>query len=502
MDHATLALVLAIWFILFHFIKMLFNTQTKKLLPPGPKPLPIIGNILEVGEKPHQSFANLAKIHGPLISLRLGSVTTIVVSSAEVAKEMFLKKDYPLSNRTIPNSVTAGDHHKLTMSWLPVSPKWRNFRKITAVHLLSPQRLDTCQSLRHAKVQQLFQYVQECAEKGEAVDIGKAAFTTSLNLLSKLFFSVELAYHKSHNSQQFKELIWNIMEDIGKPNYADYFPILGCLDPSGIRRRLASNFDKLIAVFQGIITQRLSRSDSTTTAATAPATATDDVLDILLDLHKHNELSMGEINHLLVDIFDAGTDTTSSTFEWIMAELIRNPKMMKKAQEEIEHVLGKDKKIQESDFIKLPYLQAIIKETLRLHPPTVFLLPRKADIDVELYGYIVPKDAQILVNLWAIGRDPQAWRKPEVFLPDRFLGSKIDVKGRDFGLLPFGAGRRICPGMNLAIRMLTLMLATLLQFFNWKLEEGMNPEDLDMDEKFGIALQKTKPLKIIPVLRY
>nr|AKH61578.1 CYP76AD2/P450 tyrosinase fusion protein [Expression vector pWCD2106] len=496
MDNATLAMILTIWFISINFIKMFFYHQNTKLsLPPGPKPLPIIGNILEVGKKPHRSFANLAKIHGPLISLRLGSVTTIVVSSAEVAKEMFLKKDQPLSNRNVPNSVTAGDHHKLTMSWLPVSPKWRNFRKITAVHLLSPLRLDACQSLRHAKVQQLYQYVQECALKGQSVDIGKAAFTTSLNLLSKLFFSKELACHKSHESQELKQLIWNIMEDIGKPNYADYFPILGCIDPLGIRRRLAANFDKLISVFQTIISERLE-NDINSNATT------NDVLDVLLQLYKQKELSMGEINHLLVDIFDAGTDTTSSTFEWVMAELIRNPKMMEKAQQEIHEVLGKDRQIQESDIIKLPYLQALIKETLRLHPPTVFLLPRKADMDVELYGYVVPKDAQILVNLWAIGRDSQVWEKPNVFLPERFLGSDVDVKGRDFGLLPFGAGKRICPGMNLAIRMLTLMLATLLQFFNWKLEDGMNPQDLDMDEKFGIALQKNKPLEIIPSLRH
>ncbi|KAL2896009.1 Cytochrome P450 76AD1 [Bienertia sinuspersici] len=471
-------IAIAIWLISFHFVKKLLIHQTKitKLLPPGPKPLPIIGNILNVGKKPHLSFTNLAKIHGPLISLRLGSVTTIVVSSAKVAKEMFLKNDNALSNRTVPNSVTAGDHDKLTMSWLPVSPKWRTFRKITAVHLLSPQRLDACKTLRHAKVQQLFQYVKECAEKGQAVDIGKAAFTTSLNLLSKLFFSKELANHKSHSSQELKELIWNIMEDIGKPNYADYFPILGCVDPLGIRRRLACSFDKLIAVFQKIISQRL-----------ATKRITDDVLDVLLELYKQNELSMGEINHLLV---------------WVMSELIRNPKMMAKAQEEIEQVLGKDRQIQESDIIKLPYLQAIIKETLRLHPPTVFLLPRKANIDVELYGYVVPRGAQILVNLWAIGRDPQAWENPDVFSPERFLGSEIDLKGRDFGLLPFGAGRRICPGMNLAIRMLTLMLATLLRFFNWKLREGINPIDLDMDEKFGIALQKSEPLQIIPVLKY
>nr|AJD87467.1 cytochrome P450 CYP76AD11 [Phytolacca americana] len=496
MDHTTLAMILSVIFLLYNLVKAIFSQSNTKL-PPGPKPVPIFGNIFELGDKPHRSFANLAKIHGPLITLKLGSVTTIVVSSAEVAKEMFLTNDQLLANRNVPNSVTAGDHHKLTMSWLPVSPKWKTFRKITAVHLLSPQRLDACQALRHTKVKQLYEYVQECAKRGEAVDIGKAAFTTSLNLLSNLFFSVELANHTSSSSQEFKELIWDIMEDIGKPNYADYFPVLKCVDPWGIRRRLESNFDKLIEVFQSFIRKRLS-----TEPFSASAKTPNDVLDVLLNLLKEEELNMGEINHLLVDIFDAGTDTTSSTFEWAMAELVRNPEMMKKAQDEIEQVLGKDAIIQESDIPKMPYLQAIIKETLRLHPPTVFLLPRKASSNVELYGYVVPKNAQILVNLWAIGRDPTVWDNPNMFSPERFLNSDIDVKGRDFGLLPFGAGRRICPGMNLAYRMLTLMLATLLQSFDWKLGDGVNPKDLDMDEKFGIALQKTKPLQVIPVLKY
>nr|AJD87470.1 cytochrome P450 CYP76AD14 [Basella alba] len=503
MDNTTLAILLSTsYFIIyliitklgFHYKVLPKNPKQRLRLPPGPKPLPIIGNVLELGSKPHRSFTNLAKVHGPLISLRLGSVTTIIVSSSHVAKEMFLKNDQSLSsNRTIPHSVTAGDHHKLTMSWLPVSPKWRSFRKITTFHLLSPQRLDACCSLRQAKVQQLFEYVLQCSRTGQPVDIGKAAFTTSLNLLSKLFFSLELAHHRSTKSQEFKDLIWNIMEDIGKPNIADHFPCLKYFDPSGIRRRLASSFERLIEVFQDIIRQRMSLSFG--------SSHNNDVLDVLLGLYNQKELTMDEINHLLVDIFDAGTDTTSSTFEWSMAELMKNRRIMEKAQAEILHVLGKNSYIQESDISKLPYLRAIIKETLRLHPPTVFLLPRKADADVELYGYVVPKDAQILVNLWALGRDPAVWENPDEFSPDRFMGSEIDVKGRDFGLLPFGAGRRICPGMNLAIRMLTLMLATLLRSFDWKLPEGEAPAQLDMDEKFGIALQKTTPLKIIPIFK-
>nr|AKI33838.1 cytochrome P450 76AD1-like protein [Froelichia latifolia] len=498
MDNTTLAVVLSVMFVLFHLLKTIFTNSSNNKLPPGPKRMPIFGNIFDLGEKPHRSFANFAKIHGPLISLKLGSVTTIVVSSASVAEEMFLKNDQALANRTIPDSVRAGDHDKLSMSWLPVSAKWRNLRKISAVQLLSNQRLDASQPLRQAKVKQLLAYVQNCSEKNQAVDIGRAAFTTSLNLLSNTFFSMELASHESSASQEFKQLMWNIMEEIGRPNYADFFPILGYIDPFGIRRRLAGYFDKLIDVFQDIIRERqkIRASNANGTKQTS------DILDTLLKLYEDNELSMGEINHLLVDIFDAGTDTTASTLEWAMAELVKNPEMMVRAQNEIEEVLGKDcSNIQESDISKLPYLQAIIKESLRLHPPTVFLLPRKADVDVELYGYVVPKNAQVLVNLWAIGRDPKVWKNPEVFSPERFLECDIDYKGRDFELLPFGAGRRICPGLTLAYRMLNLMLATLLHNYNWKLGDDMDPKDLDMEEKFGITLQKIKPLQVIPVAR-
>nr|AJD87466.1 cytochrome P450 CYP76AD10 [Phytolacca americana] len=498
MDHTTIAMLVSIVFLCFHLIKS-FSSHSKNpsQLPPGPKPLPIFGNIFELGEKPHRSFARLAKIHGPLISLKLGSVTTIVVSSSEVAKEMFLKHDQVLANRTIPDSVRAGNHDKLSMSWLPVSVKWRSLRKIVVVQLFSTQRLDVSQSLRHAKVQQLHEYITECSKKGEPVDIGRAAFTTSLNLLSNTFFSMELANHSSSASQEFKQLMWCIMEEIGRPNYADFFPILGYVDPFGIRRRLAVYFDKLIAVFQEIIRERQK-------ARFTNLSTTNDVLDTLLNLYQENELSMDEINHLLVDIFDAGTDTTASTMEWAMAELVKNPDIMLKARIEIKQALGNDSSliIQESDIAKLPYLQAIVKETLRLHPPTVFLLPRKAEANVQLYGYLIPKNAQLLVNLWAIGRDPNVWNDPLVFSPERFLASsscEIDVKGRHFELLPFGAGRRICPGLTLAYRMLNLMLVTLVNSFDWKLEDVTSAKDLDMDEKFGITLQKVKPLQLIPI---
>ena len=171
---------------------------------------------------------------------------------------------------------------------------------------------------------------------------------------------------------------------------------------------------------------------------------------------------------------------------------------MSRAQAELEQVIGKGNQVKESDISRLPYLQAIIKEIFRLHPTVPLLLPRKAEKDVEIFDYTIPKGAQVLVNVWAISRDSTIWENPNEFKPERFLESSIDVKGRDFELSPFGGGRRICPGMPLAIRMLHLMLGSLLHSFDWKLEDGVEPETIDMEDKFGLTLQMAQPLKAIP----
>lgn len=202
---------------------------------------------------------------------------------------------------------------------------------------------------------------------------------------------------------------------------------------------------------------------------------------------------------ILQDLFVAGTDTTSSTLEWAMTELLVNPKIMSKAKKELEEIIGKGNLVEESDIARLPYLQAIMKETLRLHPPTPLLVPRKAARDVDICGHTIPKDAQVLVNVWTIGRDPNIWENPTLFSPERFLGSEIDIKGRNFELVPFGSGRRICPGILLATRMLLLMLGSLINSFDWKLENDMKPEDVDMNEKFGITLQKAQSLRAVPI---
>lgn len=183
-----------------------------------------------------------------------------------------------------------------------------------------------------------------------------------------------------------------------------------------------------------------------------------------------------------------------------MAEVLRNPEVLLKARAELEQIVGKGNPVEESDIPRLTYLQAIVKETFRLHPVAPLLLPRKAEADAEIGGFIIPKNAQILVNVWAIGRDPSEWDDPNSFMPERFLGSEVDVRGRNFELTPFGAGRRICPGLPLAMRILHVMLGSLINCFDWKLVDGNGPEDINMEDKFGISLVMAQPLRAIPIL--
>ena len=188
------------------------------------------------------------------------------------------------------------------------------------------------------------------------------------------------------------------------------------------------------------------------------------------------------------DLFVAGTDTTSNTLEWAMTELLRNSEKMSKVQIEMDKVLDTQEQLQESDIAKLPYLQAVVKETFRLHAPTPFLVPHKSENDVQLGGYLVPKNSSIWVNIWSINRESSVWSNPEMFIPERFLEKEIDIKGRNFELIPFGSGRRICPGMPLAQRMLHLMLTTLFKSFNWKYIYENGAKEINMEEKFGITL--------------
>ncbi|RID67675.1 hypothetical protein BRARA_D02748 [Brassica rapa] len=375
---------------------------------------------------------------------------------------------------------------------------FRMLRKLSINQMFSPQRMEATKALRMKKVQELVSFMHERSEKEEAVDISRASFTTVLNIISNILFSVDLgSYDVTSKSNRFRDTVIATMEAAGKPDAANYFPFMRFLDLQGNRKNMKACTEGLFRVFRGFIDAKRTEKSLDNSKDVSDS----DFLDALLVLAEgdESELDNNDIEHLLLDMFAAGTDTSSSTLEWAMAELLNNPKSLARAQAEMDCVIGQNGIIQESDISHLPYLQAVVKETFRLHPAAPFLVPRKAEADVEILGFMVPKDTQVLVNVWAIGRDPAVWENPTRFEPERFLGKETDVKGRDYELTPFGGGRRICPGLPLAVVTVSLMLGSLLYFFDWKLPNGVSSEDLDMDETFGITLHRTNPLHAVPV---
>lgn len=187
------------------------------------------------------------------------------------------------------------------------------------------------------------------------------------------------------------------------------------------------------------------------------------------------------------------------TTEWAIAELIKHPSLMEKAQEEVRRHVGRKPKVEVENLHQVRYLKCIIKETLRLHPPGPLLAPRESNASATIHGYLIPPNTRVIINAWAIARDPKTWNRPEEFLPERFANSPIDFKGHHFQFIPFGAGRRMCPGSSLAIHIIELVLTNLLCFFDWKLPNGMTTDDLDMSEESGIISPKKIPLHLIPI---
>nr|WJZ49113.1 cytochrome P450 [Isodon lophanthoides var. gerardianus] len=472
-------------------------SSRRRRLPPGPFRLPIIGNILQLrGSNPVRLLARLARTYGPLMSIQMGSIYAVVVSSPELAKAVLQKHDAVFSGRTIAIATCVHDHQYYSMTLLPLAKEWRKLRKICREKLFLSVRLDASRGLREEMLKKLCEYVGKCSDGGREINVGEAAFVTLINMMWATLFSTEFTSFGSDANQEHKETINEITKYIGLPNVADFFPILERFDPQGIKGKVDFYMGKLLSIVGDLVEQRL-KSRSTT----PDYQKKNDFLETLLDISQGDDedLSVLEIMHLFVDLLIAGTDTTANTSEWALTELLLNPDKMSKAKHELNTVIGEKKQIRESDISRLPYFEAVIKEVFRCHPPAPLLAPRKTGEDVQLNDYVIPKDTTVLVNVWAITKDPSLWSNPNTFEPERFLDKNIDIKGQDFELIPFGSGRRSCPGVPLAVRMLPHLVATLIHNFDWKFEEGSQGKEVHRADVFGLALHKAFPLKATPV---
>lgn len=369
--------------------------------------------------------------------------------------------------------------------------------------------------------------VEAAKARGEsgAVNLPHYLFLMSFNVIGNLVVSRDLLDSQCKEGHEFFEAMDKVATWVGTPNIADFLPFLKWLDPQGLKRSMLRDLGKAKEIVASFVEERIKDRK-------IGKEKTKDFLDTLLEFEGdgkewHEKIPYEKVilivlvsiisfyNHILLDqiliyyclcwmlqeIFFTGTETTSTTTEWIIAELLKNPEAMRKVKEELNEVVGENRKVEESDIEKLPYLQAVIKETLRLHPAAPLLLPRNTIQNTNFMGYHIPKDTQVFVNVWAIGRDPDTWEDPFTFKPERFLGSSIDYKGQNFELIPFGSGRRICVGISLAQRLVSFGLASLIHNFDWELDKNSKPESLDMSERIGITVRKLEPLNLIPTKR-
>ncbi|CAI8591895.1 unnamed protein product [Vicia faba] len=282
---------------------------------------------------------------------------------------------------------------------------------------------------------------------------------------------------------------------IRKSELYDYIPFMGWIDKlTGSIARVDNTFKSLDAFFEQVLKEHLDPNNR------KREEEEKDIVDVLLELKNQGHLSIhltnDHIKAVLMNLLVAATDTSAATSVWVMTALMKNPRAMKKAQEEIRNICGKKEFIDEDDIQKLVYLKAVIKETLRYYPP-VPLAPRETNKSFILNGYKIEPKTLLYVNIWAIHRDPETWKDPDEFYPERFLNNDVDFKGLDFELIPFGGGRRICPGIPLAIAMQEMVTANLLNSFDWEMPEGMRKEDIDIEGLPGLARHKKNHLCLV-----
>ncbi|KAK2974659.1 hypothetical protein RJ640_030267 [Escallonia rubra] len=488
--------------VIFFLIKWLFiNPASNKRLPPSPPKLPIIGNFHQMGLFPHHSLGSLAKKYGPVMLLHLGSVPTIIISSADAAREIMQTHDLIFSNRKKSYIVERLLYDYKDVAASNYGEFWRQLRSVCVLQLLSNKRVQSFRTVREEETALMMKKIKESSLSSLPLDLSEMFKSLTNDVVCRAAFGRK--YGGDDSGKKFKQLLTDFLWLLGSIDIGDFIPWLSWISRfngfSAKVDRVAKDLDEFL---ERVVEERLDmlkmesgRGENT------EGDSREDFVDTLLRIHIDNSAGVSvdrdSIKALILDIFAAGTDTTSAVLEWAMTELIRHPRVMKKVQNEVREILKDKPETTEADLGEMHYLNAVIKETLRLHPPIPMLVPREARQDARVMGYDIAAGTLVMTNAWAIGRDPASWDEPEEFRPERFLNSSIDFKGHDFELIPFGAGRRGCPGTAFAMATNELVLANLVHKFDWALPGKAKGEDLDIDECTGLTIHRKNPLLAI-----
>nr|ABS53040.1 Cald5H [Leucaena leucocephala] len=487
----AMALLFAIPLLLL--LGLLSRFRKRPPYPPGPKGLPIIGNMAMMDQLTHRGLAKLANLYGGILHLRMGFLHMVAISDADSARQVLQVHDNIFSNRPATIAISYLTYVRADMAFAHYGPFWRQMRKICVMKLFSRKRAESWQSVQD-EVETVVRTVG--ANTGKEVNIGELVFSLTKNITYRAAFGSS----SREGQDEFIGILQEFSKLFGAFNIADFIPSLSWVDPQGLNARLAKARGSLDSFIDKIIDEHMQNKKKEDEEG--------DMVDELLafysedhskvsesdDLHNSIKLTKDNIKAIIMDVMFGGTETVASAIEWAMAELMRSPEDLKRVQRELAEVVGLDRRVQESDMEKLTYLKCALKETLRLHPPIPLLLHETAE-DAVVSGYFVPKKSRVMINAWAIGRDRNAWEDPDSFKPARFLGEGVpDFKGSNFEFIPFGSGRRSCPGMQLGLYALEMAVAHLLHCFSWELPDGMKPSEMDMSDVFGLTAPRASRL--------
>nr|UXF47977.1 cytochrome P450 CYP71-4 [Euphorbia poissonii] len=486
-------------FFSFLVLRILRKKKVNKKLPPGPWKLPLIGSIHHlITTLPHRRLADLAKVYGPIMHLQLGELTNIVVSAPETAKEVMKTHDISFADRPRLVGMALCTYNYTDIGLAPYGDYWRQMKKICIVELLTAKRVESFKSIREEQVSKLIRLVSSSADGRTPINFSRMIGSLTYSIVSRTAFG-----RVWEGEEVFVAAIKEFIRVSGGFSLADLYPSVKLLKSlSRLNSKVERHQRKTDKILHDIIDEHRARK----AAGIKSSEENKDLVDVLLNVQEQGELQFplkdDNIKAILLDIFGGGTETSSTTIEWAMSELLKNPRIMKKAQLEVRQVFGTEGNIDESRLSELSYLKMVIKETLRLHPPLALLLPRECREKCSIYGYEIPVKSKVVVNVWAMGRDPKYWNEAEKFNPERFIKNSVDYKGMNFEYLPFGSGRRMGPGIAYGMANVEFPLAQLLYHFNWKLPGGTTPENIDMIENCGAVVKRKNELHLIPIPYY
>ncbi|XP_021749788.1 cytochrome P450 71A3-like [Chenopodium quinoa] len=504
----TSTLLPCLFIVLFMYKILSARSINGKLRPPSPPRLPIIGNLHQIGELPHQSFASFSMKYGKVMLLHFGSKPILVVSTPEAACEIMKTQDQIFCNRPqlrIPTRLFYGCRD---VGFAPYGEHWRRMKSLCITHMLCNKKVRSYRKMREEEVALIVDQIKQSSQSSSVVKLSEVISKQTYDLICRAIFRRKYSSNDNNGGSNFKKLLDATVVLLGVFTVGDYIPWLSWVDRvTGLDRRVErvaqefdESLDKLIQEHQNRLSSK--KMINAEFDEQQRKDVAKNCIEGLLEIHMEDEnaVTMDDVKANILDLVAAGNDTTRTLLEWTMSELLRHPKVMKILQEELRTIVG-DKsnnlKVNEDDLENLPYLKAVIKESLRLHPPVPLLVFRQPMQDAKINGFDIGADTHVYINAWAIHRDPTYWDEPMEFRPERFLNtSTFSFKRQDdFRYIPFGGGRRICPGIDFAMVNAEVMLANLVYEFDWKVPAECG--ELDMTETVGIAVHKRDPLMVI-----